>query len=63
VAADRGFAELGLDSLRALELRNRLARALGRRLSATLALEHPSPRALARALLELSTEPHEETRP
>jgi hypothetical protein len=51
VAADRDFGELGLDSLRGLELRNRLSRALGRGLPVTLALEHPTPRRLARALL------------
>jgi acyl transferase domain-containing protein/acyl carrier protein len=61
VAADRGFAEIGLDSLRALELRNRLSRSLGRRLPATLALEHPTPRALAQSLLQrLIAEPREE---
>jgi acyl carrier protein len=64
LAADRDFAELGLDSLRALELRNRLARDLGRRLPITLALEHPTPAALARFLFEtLTTAPPEEERP
>ncbi|HWU86031.1 MAG TPA: beta-ketoacyl reductase, partial [Kofleriaceae bacterium] len=68
LAPERNLAELGLDSLRALELRNRLARSVARRLPATLALEHPTPRALARALLELQREPQppepsEETRP
>ncbi|HSK02258.1 MAG TPA: beta-ketoacyl reductase, partial [Kofleriaceae bacterium] len=62
VAADRDLAEVGLDSLRALEVRNRLSRSLGRRLSAALALEHPTPRALARSLFQLlTTEPHEES--
>ncbi len=62
VAADRDLAEVGLDSLRALELRNRLSRSLGRRLSAALALEHPTPRALAASLFQLlTTEPHEES--
>jgi candicidin polyketide synthase FscE len=63
IAVDRDFAEVGLDSLRGLELRNRLSRALGRRLPVTLALEHPTPRSLARSLFEiLTTEPHEEAR-
>jgi acyl transferase domain-containing protein len=59
----RDLAEIGLDSLRALELRNRLSRSLGRRLSATLALEHPTPRALAQTLLQLLTTPHDEAQP
>jgi aryl carrier-like protein len=62
VPADRDLAEVGLDSLRALELRNRLSRSLGRRLSAALALEHPTPRALAESLFQLlTTAPHEES--
>jgi len=62
LAADHNFTEVGLDSLRALELRNRLSHAIGRRLSVTVALEHPTPRSLASFLLEiLTTAPHQET--
>ena len=47
---DRTFVALGVDSLMAVELRNRLAAALDRRLSSMLLFDHPAPAALARAL-------------
>lgn len=44
---DMGFTEMGLDSLAAIELRNRLQSALGIRLPATMMFDYPNPRVLA----------------
>jgi len=49
----QGFFDAGMDSLMAMDLRNRLQGALDRSLSATLAFDHPNIGALADHVLEL----------
>jgi acyl transferase domain-containing protein/thioesterase domain-containing protein/acyl carrier protein len=49
---DRSILELGLDSLGAVELRNRLARATNVRIAPTVAFETPTPQGLAAHLAD-----------
>ncbi|GAB3844839.1 hypothetical protein GCM10027610_059990 [Dactylosporangium cerinum] len=51
IEADRGFLDMGFDSLTAVQFRNRLAGAVGVRLPATILFDYPTPAALARHLL------------
>jgi acyl carrier protein len=52
VAKDRPLKELGLDSLRAVELRNALGKRVGKTLSATLAFDYPTATSITTYLLE-----------
>ncbi|TCO53680.1 type I polyketide synthase [Actinocrispum wychmicini] len=60
---DRPFEDLGFDSLAAVELRNQLSEATGRKLPATLAVDHPTPRAVADYLTDADAPAEEHAEP
>jgi hypothetical protein len=58
-----GVTELGMDSLMAVEMRDRLQHVFGRPLSAAVVLEHPTLEALGRFLLSEAAVAHDRTPP
>ncbi|MFJ4918741.1 type I polyketide synthase [Streptomyces sp. NPDC088725] len=60
VEEDAAFRDNGMDSLAAVDLRNRLVAAMGTTLPSTVVLTHPTPAALADHLLDRLAAPQEE---
>ncbi|MFI9824556.1 alpha/beta fold hydrolase [Streptomyces sp. NPDC052013] len=54
IDAERRLKELGMDSMSAVGLRNRLSQATGLRLPVSFVFEHPTPAEIARQLLKLA---------
>jgi acyl carrier protein len=54
VKADGPFVDLNLDSLKAVQLRNRLESATGLRLPVTMVFDYPTPRLMAKRVLEMA---------
>ncbi|WP_247406531.1 type I polyketide synthase, partial [Bradyrhizobium sp. 76] len=52
LGSEVGFADLGMDSLMAVEVRNRLSRQIGLSVPATLAFDHPNLKAVSEWVLE-----------
>ncbi|MFJ2027975.1 SDR family NAD(P)-dependent oxidoreductase, partial [Streptomyces sp. NPDC087897] len=64
VAAETAFTDQGFDSMTSVQLRNALVKDFGLRLPTTLLFDHPTPRALARFVLdELSGDAERTTAP